>query len=111
MAEVLKGEAAMDNQLKYFVQCAHFNHSRFFNVEVLDCDDKGISVKARSPAKPGAVMVVRDIVSDAGNYPGCQPVAPIPSMATGEVTRCARMIDDNGSVSYGIGIKYLIPSV
>ena len=111
MAERCEENTALYQQGRYFAQCALFNHSAFFKVEVLDANEKGISIKTRSPAKPGAFMLVREIKPDTTKNRNNRSSEFLPSIATGEVVRCEQMSDVDGQLFYGIRLRYLIPSV
>lgn len=92
-------------------KCAQFIRSVFHRADVLNISDDGMYLETKLPLKPGAAMLVREIRPPSngnGKQKACRYAR---TAAVGEVTRCHELINPDGRLTYGIGLKILQPNV
>lgn len=107
MAEFTEKRSTLRRRCCLDAKCAQFVRSVFYGADILNVSDSGMYLETKLSVKPGVAMLIREIQpSTSANAAACA-CSDFRSMAVGEVTRCHELMNPDGRLTYGIGLKFI----
>jgi hypothetical protein len=91
----------------FSISCARFNSTRSIQGRMMNYSQNGLYFESKSALLQGMSVLVR-VQKNLAADTACEIKEGFRSLALGEVKWCEEFISE-GSVYYGVGVKYYLP--